>query len=331
MLTVLKNSFVICAALALSLVGVECAAQEQQPVFETQSDVGRALRIPVHKWANTDKLTKGVVVAVPGLVFTAKSYNGLAKHLTEKGYIVYSAEMRGYGEWLKPDAKFDGDKLVHYTQSQEDLTNVLAAVRKQHAGLPVYCLGESFGANYAVWQASTHPELLDGVIAGGLSYKICIHPRARWFYTFAQGCAHPKRPISWISYLKPIMSEDKKASAQRLNDPDTFTKLSATDMIKAAVSTKRAIREVHRIPSTMPVLVVAGEKDQIQKTRRLPEFVARFGSKYTRLVVVPRLGHLLFEHNNVAPEVTTIVDTWLDQQVEKSAVSATTAVSTGSF
>lgn len=296
--------------------------------FESQCDIGKTLRIPVHRWVNPDKPVKGLIVAIPGLVFSGHAYDAMARHLADHGYVVYSTDMRGYGDWVEAKQKFDGDSNVHYSQSKDDLTHVLVALRFQYAGKPIYCMGESFGANYAVWQASTDPKLLDGVIASGLSYKIVMNPRPLWVKTFVVGCAHPKRPQDLRPYLEPILSNDKDATRSRLKDSDTLTHLSATNLVKAVITTKRCVTPtgLAKIPETMPILLIAGKNDKIQKTNRLPEMVKKMGSKQVKLAILPNKGHLLLEQKQIDTEVADLVINWLDEHSSGVPVSTASTV-----
>lgn len=310
-------------ALSIAFFCGQSFALAEETVFENQCQIGRELRVPVHKWSVGSRPPKAIIVAIPGLVFNGRAYDSMARQLTTRGYDVYSADMRGYGDWLKPDAfrEFDGDGGVHYTQSKEDLTRLLKTLRKYYPTTPIVCAGESFGANYAVWEATTEPSLMDGVIASGLSYKICVHPRARWVLTFFQGLRHPRTPLELGPYLQPILSSDVSETKAALEHPDTQRSLSAADLIKAAVTTKRGIREVNKIPPTMPVLVVAGKNDAIQKSNRLPEFVANLGSHRAKLVLLPSKGHLLLEKPKPDSDVISLMDKWLSTELETGQIS----------
>jgi alpha-beta hydrolase superfamily lysophospholipase len=292
--------------------------------YENQSDVGKNLRLPVHHWFTPNADSRAIIVAVPGLVFTGRAYDLVARELVDSGYEVYSADMRGYGDWRKANGEFDGDSAVHFGQSKDDLTHLLTSLRQKYAGKPIFCLGESFGANMVVWEASTDPTLMDGVIAASLPYKICVHPRPRWFLTFVQGLHHPKKPMDLVPYLVPTLSEDKGVALAALHDDDiTLKQLSATDLIKAALTTKNAMKQVRDIPENMPMLVLAGQKDEIQKTNRLPEIMQSMGSHRANLVVLPNKGHLLLERKQLDPGVMKLVHGWLDSQIQRFAKAGT--------
>lgn len=292
--------------------------------FENQSDVGRSLRIPVHHWSDPSTEARAIVVAVPGMVFNGRAYDAVARQLVARGYHVFSLDMRGYGDWRKNPGEFDGDDQVHFGQSKDDLTHLLSALRQRFIGKPIFLLGESFGANMVVWEASTNPTLMDGVIAASMPYKICVHPRPRWALTVVQGLYHPKKPMDLVPYLVPTLSEDKNIALAALHDDSTTLKqLSATDLIKASITLKNATRQVQSIPSNMPILVMAGQKDEIQKTYRLPEIVAAMGSRRANLVVLPNRGHLLLERKQPDPGVMDLLNGWLDSQVQRLAQSST--------
>ncbi|MBX9669489.1 MAG: lysophospholipase [Candidatus Obscuribacterales bacterium] len=303
------------AASAIALTPLSALAS---CVYERQTEVGNELKIPVHAWVNSDQSAtpKGIVVAIHGLVFTGAAYDSFARYLSDSGYLVYAQDLRGFGAWKSEDGKFGTDRAIHFTQSKDDLTALLKYLRAHHPGIPIYCLGESIGANYALWEAQTHPELMDGAILCSISYKVDVHPRAIWPLTFVQGLAHPKSPLNLKPYLKPILSEDRQLTEKCLSIPETCTAMSPEDLIKAAVTNRRTVQHIDQIPESMPILVVAGKKDKIQKTRTLAHMVSRMGSKNTQLVVLPDRGHLLVEHQPVNDKVSTVLTSWLEEQVQ---------------
>src|SRR5579883_464190 len=121
------------------------------------NSVGRKLNLPVCCWSNPEVPQKGVIVAVHGLTFYAAAFDDVATHFADRGYTFYAADLRGFGRWKDEASKFNGDKLIHFTQSQEDLLHVLAAVKEENPTGKLFCFGESLGANYALWVASKSP------------------------------------------------------------------------------------------------------------------------------------------------------------------------------
>jgi Lysophospholipase len=251
----------------LSLIAAFACAQlaaNANPVFLDQSEVGNELKIPVHAWIDQSRQPEGIIVALHGLVFSGRNLDSIGRHLSAKGFDVYAQDMRGFGDWRKPH-NFAGDNLIHFTQTKEDLTRILTVLRKKYPDVPIYCMGESLGANYALWESWTEPKLMDGAILCGLSYKVDVHPKFLWVLTFFQGITHPKRPIDLIPYVKPIISHDQEVAKTCMSSEYCTTRMKISDLIKAAVTNRRAVQGVESVPQNMPILIVAGKKDQIQK------------------------------------------------------------------
>jgi len=310
----LKPGILISFALLAMATPVPCQAT---PIYNNQSDIGEKLQIPVHSWTNPDRPVKGIIVALQGLIFSGRMYGTLATHFTDMGYIVYANDMRGFGDWRDPNHKFDGDSAIHFSQSKDDLTAMLKELRKKYPEKPIFCIGESFGANMAIWEASTDPTLLDGVIASSAVAKNRVHPRPLWLKTFMQGLQNPKQPIDIASYYKPLLSEDIRITQELMESAETCKAMSVTDLIKAAVTNRNALKEINKIPENMPILLLAGKLDQVQNTAALAAMVPKMGTKKATMVVLPRKGHMLIECSKIEPEVGTKIDSWLEHEVNE--------------
>jgi len=307
----------LAAVLQLGLFAVDLPSASAASEYVNQCDVGQKLMLPVHSWTNPDMPVKGVIVALQGLIFSGKMFGNLATHFTEKGYIVYANDMRGFGDWRTPNHGFAGDSGVHFGQSKDDITSILKLLRKKYPDKPIFCVGESFGANMAIWEASTEPSLMDGFIASGAVFRTRVHPRPLWVKTFFQGLHNPDNSIDIKPYMQPILSEDKEVALELMNNTETSKEMSTTNLIKAAVTNKISVKEIANIPESMPILLIAGEKDRIQKTDTLEVMLPKMGSKQTSLVVFPDKGHMLLECKKIDEEVGKVIDKWLDSQQEQ--------------
>ncbi|MBX3149892.1 alpha/beta hydrolase [Candidatus Obscuribacterales bacterium] len=317
----LKTAFSIVA-----LVAGLGAPAHADCLFEERAPIGEELNLPVHRWVKeTDSKPQGIIVAVPGLVFSGKAYEELGKHFAEKNFHVYTIDLRGLGEWLKPNANFGADKRFHFTQSKDDLSKLLSTLREKYPDVPIFGLGESMGANYCLWEASTCPDLLDGAMLFSISYKVAVHPRPLWVKTFFQGLAHPKTPMNIVPYLEPTLSEDKQLVKKCLAHEDTCKEMSVEDLIKAAVTNRRTVQYLHQLPESMPILIVAGKKDKIQKTNQLHKMVSRMATKKAELVVLKNRGHLLVEHQKPSDEVFEVMNNWLATSVRPRTTVKTIA------
>lgn len=316
----LKRTFIISAMLWLFQNCAAPAMSETQ--FKNQSDVGNALKLPVHQWSNPEAPAKAIIVALQALIFDGKQWDNYARHLVDKGYMVYAPDFRGYGDWLSEKSEFGDDKAFHFGQSEEDLTKILTAIREKFPQKKIYCIGESLGANIAIWAASTNPRLLDGAIVIGLSNKhYPLRPKAHWVITVVKGLNDRKRPFSLKPYMN-VLTEDKTVTKEMINDPETTTAISPTDLIKANITNRLALEHVEDIPANIPILVIAGAEDRVQQTKSLDEVITRMGSEEKEFVVLPGKGHLLLEHRTVDPAVAQLIDNWLERKQNGSAPTA---------
>jgi alpha-beta hydrolase superfamily lysophospholipase len=306
---------VLSQSLAAILALCNLAPALAATTYEEQSDLGVKLNIPVHQWTDNDVPAKGIVVAQQGLIFSGRSYGALARHLAQQGYIVYANDMRGFGGWRRLGQSFNGDSKIHFGQSKDDLTDMLQVLRDSHCNLPIFCIGESFGANLAVWEASTNPELVDGVIAASAGSMVHVHPRWIWFKTLVQGLSGPyKNDINIEPYVRPILSEDKTLTRELLSSPECVTRMSVANLIKAAVTNRRSVREIEKIPGEMPMLFLNGQKDKVEVTSVLTKMLHRAGSRDVTQIIFPRKGHMFLEGERLDPVVVARLDKWLTQK-----------------
>jgi alpha-beta hydrolase superfamily lysophospholipase len=303
--------------LAISLASPALA----EPVCNVDSLLGQELNLPIYEWIDNSVPTKGIVVAVHGMTFYAHSYDNVARYFASKGYPFYAADMRGFGRWTTENVKFNGDDKIHFTDSENDVLKIVQTVRAKNPDTNVLCLGESLGANIALWVVSTHPELVDASILSAPGVKTQIHPRARWVPDLFRGLAHPKSPLNLEPYITPYLAEDKSIAASCLKDPQMKRALSPVELVKAHITNTRCLKQVQQIPVDMPILVLAGKKDQVFKTPALVEFVKQLGTRKVSMHVFPEKGHLLLEHQPLDPQITKIIDGWLDES--EAAMAAT--------
>ncbi|HEY9677743.1 MAG TPA: alpha/beta fold hydrolase [Drouetiella sp.] len=300
------------------------------PTCNLDNEVAQKLNLPIYEWSDPSAPSKGTVVAIHGLTFYAAAYDDFAKHLAEKGYKVYAADMRGFGRWKDEHEKFKGDDKIHFTQSTDDVVAILKYLKGQNSSDKIICMGESLGANIALLVAAEHPELVDGAIVSAPCVKTCVHPSPRWAVDFWKGLIHPNKPFNLEPYIEPYLSSNKDLTKACMADQKIMRSMSVVELIKAMKTNKLAIDKIDSIPNSMPLLVMAGKKDQVVKASALPPLVSRLKIKDKTLNIVPNHGHLMIEHQSLDKDVAKVVDTWLDkhqppsQTVASSVTSATT-------
>jgi alpha-beta hydrolase superfamily lysophospholipase len=312
----------LATSIALALVAFSQVQAGAATKFDENCSIGKELNLPVYEWRDTDQPVKGVIVAAHGLTFYGKAFDDFATHLADQGFIFVAPDLRGFGKWKSNPEAYGGDSKPHFTQSKEDLLNILRKVRDKHLGAPVIVLGESLGANYAFWVASSNPELVDGVIVTAPCYKTYWHPRPRWCVDFWKGLLNPKTELPLEPYIRPTLSHDPKVVESVMQDPQICRGLSPVDLVKTAITNRISLKEAGKIPANMPILIIAGKNDQVYKTSSLPQFVQMIGSRKTDVHVLLDKGHLLLEHQAVDPQVTGLVDRWLAKNANGLTVTA---------
>jgi acetyl esterase/lipase len=90
-----------------------------------------------------------VVIAIHGSSATSASLHPLAKALSAQGIPVYASDIRGHGQTgTRGDIDYRG-------QLDDDLADLVAAVRARHANAKLVLLGFSSGGGFALHAAAT--------------------------------------------------------------------------------------------------------------------------------------------------------------------------------
>ncbi len=313
--TVLSTAFAIVFTVQLAAFA--------EPVRQDYASIGKDLNVPIYFWNDENVPTKkGVILAIHGVTLYAKRFDALAKRMAEQGYLVYAFDLRGFGSWRTDSDKFGGDSKIHYTQSKSDVLEVLKALRATYPSLPVYALGESLGANLAVWVASTEPHLVDGVILASPCVKRLVRYNGAVFKTLAKGVFHPYRELSLEPHIKPFLSDDKRVTDDYMNDPNIYRDLSPADLIKSVKTNTLAIQHSNKIPVSMPILIIAGKNDQIYKARAIKTFVKKIPAQDKSVFILEDKGHLLLEHAFLDPKVLEPIDNWFKKREERFLTSS---------
>lgn len=310
----LLNTLLVATVAICGLSSFTLPAARSEVQCDLENQVCQSVNLPVYQWSDPSVTPIGRVVALPGLVFSASAYESLAKRLASQGYIVYGLEMRGFGRWAREADKFGGDSRIHWGQTRQDLLTILSYLRHQDPSLPTYLIGESFGANMAIWTMSTNPKLVDGAILSSPSFKQCIHPNWHVPIDFAKMLWRPHKPVNVARYITPYISEDREISQACSIDSEVVKKFSAADLIKAGKTSTDCWKRISEIPRDMPILVLTGKKDRIARWDKVEPTVRMFGSREATVRVLGNRGHLLIEHQPISSQVGELIDTWLAEQ-----------------
>jgi alpha-beta hydrolase superfamily lysophospholipase len=309
------------AALLLTLPNSASA----ETIRQDEASLGKELKLPIVQWSDKSAPTKGIIFAVHGVTLYAKRFDHVANTLAASGYPVFALDLRGFGRWRTENERFNGDNKIHYTQSQNDLVEVLSTLRKMYPDIPIYMMGESLGANLSVWVASNHGDLVDGVILSSPCVKRIIRVNKRVVLDTTKAFFKPNKEFHLGPHIKPYLSEDERVTEEYLADPGIDTDLSPADLIKSVKTNTLAIAATKKISEDMPILILAGEQDKIYKARAIPKFAKKIPSKQQTIYMFENKGHLLLEHNFVEPDVVARIGDWLETHPKRDIKKGTIA------
>jgi len=311
----LSKYFVGAFTLTLMLQSMAFAAVSELPAVDSSVDCPEAntVNLPVYKWA-PERKARGAVVVAHGLMQNGESVSALAKHLANKGFLVYTIDQRGHGFWhygAKPGEK---GYRIDYKQSVKDLLKLTKLIRDENPGLPLFCIGESAGAAVCVHSVAQSPALFDGVILCGLGTKTAP---VRWKWVLSDLFRDSYRWDNMISmerYQDCYTSEDERTVVETLSDPYCRPSLSVREALRTALLMKGMKKWAGKMPEDVPLLVIEGACDRIMNPQSASKFIALARTKNKRLIMVPESGHVLIGTSYIKAVVTRSIDNFLNSE-----------------
>lgn len=179
------------AALAVALLAGCVSFPDAPPAVGTPAIAGDFVvsadgaRLGLSRWTAAEPVA--ALVAVHGMNDYAGAFHYAGPYWSGNGISVYAYDQRGFGR--SPDfGRWAGGEAM-----KQDLRGVIAAVRAENPGLPVYVLGHSMGAAVILAAMKDAPLDVDGVILaapgvwGGASMSIFYRSALNLAAMFAPG------------------------------------------------------------------------------------------------------------------------------------------------
>lgn len=267
-------------------------------------------RVPVYLWSKPGIRPKAIVFALHGGAMHGRSFNTLGRKLSDQNCCVVSLDMRGYGKWFHCGTK--KERKFNYKKTISDVYQVIRRLKKAYPFTPIVCLGESLGANMALFIAGDSPELINGVIAISpfSSPRLFLYPHM--LVHLVQVAMNPMGRLDMSPYLKRRLAYDKQRALRHLKDPLGRNRLSAGELVHSCIFNLKGKRKARFIPAYMPVLFIVGERDRLCSVKGAQRLFARVPSLDKTLVLVKEEGHLMVETSNIRPKVLNTIIRWLD-------------------
>jgi acylglycerol lipase len=347
-----KNFLALCTAIFLSANGCGMALAQSLPdafaadnstakaataavTYEEDGPLSEDLNVPLYTWKKSGVPLRGVILAVHGLAMHGSSYDHLGRTLAEKGYLVVSTDLRGYGSYINSSHKYCGQKDVdckektNYSKSFEDLSALAKNLKQMYPAVPLFAVGESLGGALSIRLAANHPELIDGLVlsAPALRHHSFIDPN---LMADASLCmTNWRHQLDLTPFVKRYSSDDPRIIDEVLADPMARRKLSAYELLQVSNAVHKTEAYVSRISPETPVLVIQGGADRCVKAGAVMILLSHLRSTDQTVKWFHHRGHILIETAYIKPDTMDSVVGWLDSHVNNADMQAKYSKRTG--
>jgi alpha-beta hydrolase superfamily lysophospholipase len=316
LLLILILFFLACPCFSAESLAEQTVVREDSPPFSTE------LNIPIYQWHRSgDSAPRAVLVFIHGTSLHGGVYDVVARALAAQGYLVFAEDMRGFGRWLSEPDKYEPSNGISGYESRADLIKLLCLIRRDYPNLPVYAVGESLGANLALWVASVAPKLIDGVVMS----SPCIQRRSTreemcptMVVDFLKFLVMPNRQIPLAPYARRYLSENQDVIRAYINDPLMKKSVTIVESLKSLHTNRSCLWFANHIPASMPILVFEGTNDQMMNQAFLPGFMKRVNVSDCTMVELAGKGHIQLETPYVSNYVEGYLTGWLNSHADKT-------------
>ncbi len=306
--------------LSLGMLASNCAGKAYSRELETRivDNLSSELGFPIYSWSSTSD-PQAVVLAIHGATLHGTSYTTLAQRLSQKGYATFAPDLRGFGAWYHNSEDADSmARHVLYRQSEKDLKSLLDKLHELYPNKPIYLMGESVGANFAIKLLANYPDSAQGMILSSPAVKQRIFLGPSVFkQIFTVFFVHPSAQLDITPYLRSRVSESPEIIAERVNDPLARNKMNAGELFKTRWFNKECIKQLPQIPTTKSVLVIEGQEDKLFDAEDIKNMMAQIPCEDKTLHMLKGIGHINLETDFMKNEVESVVEDWLAAKSRK--------------
>ena len=276
------------------------------------------------------KNAKGVIVIAPGIEGTGALYDDIGDYLESKGYALYTLDEWGYGKTGKVHKQIYKNwkrKDFHFTAYNVHALSVLA--KRQHPDVPLYLIGNDFGAMLSLYLIREFPDVVDKVVTIGWGAPRAID---YWFYftsllrkIFLFDDAQSKAAHRGKNRLLGMRFERGEKYAWLSSDEDQVQKIRKAGFIDDAGTVghyyhyfERKLRvpmlmRMKKTDKTTPLMFISGREDLTTdgglSVKVLEKFYKLKGFTNVNSLVVDGRHELLFEKNRF--ENVDLILNWL--------------------
>lgn len=251
-----------------------------------------------------DEEPRAVVLLIHGLGEHSSRYTHVAKHLTQRGYAVFTIDHYGHG-------KSDGHAgfVERFSVYLDGVAGLLETARSEYPGQPMFLLGHSMGGLIAATFLLDHPSAFRAAVLSAPAIKSDQAPPAIIIALIRLLSAlAPTLPL--IQLDASDVSRDPAVVSAYMNDPlVNHGKLSARLLSEMSATMQGTVARAALIK--LPILLLHGEDDQLTSLDGSVELYEAVSSTDKKLKTYPGLYHEIFNE----PEQDAVLEdmsTWLE-------------------
>ena len=245
---------------------------------------------------------RAALINIHGLGDHSGLYPTLVEHFTARGITIHAMDTRGNG-------RSEGQRayIERWDDYREDLGRLVALVREEEAGRPLFLLGNSLGGLIALDYAIEHPVGLRGIIAASPPLGRLGVPPALLALGRVLSRVWPRFSLRTGMDLSGL-ARDPAVAETLLADP-LFHRVGTARLSTEVMS---AIARVQAAAPgfPLPLLVLHGSADRMVPPEGSRAFVARVGHSDRELREYAGAYHVLFADLE-RERVLTDVEQWI--------------------
>jgi len=309
------------AAACLAILMLLGAPARADVVRSEQEELSNSSNLPITEWRDENTKLLGIIVMIHGVTLHAGVFDVAARNLASSGFLVVAPDLRGFGRWVANESVPEEDRKVNYTRSLGDTITLIEHLREQHPQMPIFCAGESLGANMAINLAAIRPEAVDGLILSSpcIYRRIFIGP---YMVPDAVKSFKPSTQLSMKWYIGKRLSDDPKVEKGYRLDPSIRKTLSFRELIQSKYALQRGVLAARKVPAKIPVLILQGTADNLFKPEGVNALMAMLPCADEKVQWFKGRGHLLLETAYIRPEVVSTINGWLNDRLGQPELSA---------
>jgi alpha-beta hydrolase superfamily lysophospholipase len=251
-----------------------------------------------------DAEPRALVLLIHGLGEHSSRYTHVAKHLTQRGYAVFTIDHYGHG-------KSDGHAgfVERFSVYLDGVAALLETARSEHPGQPIFLLGHSMGGLIAATFLLDHQSAFRAAVLSAPAIKSDQAPPAIVIALIRLLAAlAPTLPL--IQLDASGVSRDPAVVSAYMNDPlVNHGKLSARLLSEMSATMQGTVARAAVIK--LPIMLMHGEDDQLTSLDGSMELYEAVSSTDKKLKTYPGLYHEIFNE----PEQDAVLEdmsTWLE-------------------